>query len=179
MNKDTHGLTLGGDGVGSAPLGSPAERAGAILQLQSHFAERRDLRHQVAKRAGVDPEKTRIFTAPSDWKSADASWFEANPNRSHRLRVPIGDELKSFGPIADEPMPPRHEIQVLMRPLEPGKRIRVPLGQNLDMPIPDQEEAIHGLFDIVSDRSRTGNITLQEAMGRRDGYLKRNDGQPN
>ncbi|GAK70670.1 hypothetical protein RRU01S_13_00080 [Agrobacterium rubi TR3 = NBRC 13261] len=76
-------------------------------------------------------------------------------------------------------MPPRHEIQVLMRPLEPGKRIRVPLGQNLDMPIPDQEEAIHGLFDIVSDRSRTGNITLQEAMGRRDGYLKRNDGQPN
>jgi len=98
------------------------------------------------------------------WKSDDAAWFEAHPTRLHRIRPLIGEEAASFGSISEQPMPPRHELQVLVRQIEPGQRVRSPFGRNLDTPIPDDEAALHALFDVVTNTGGGADISTGEVL---------------
>jgi hypothetical protein len=51
----------------------------------------------------------------------------------------------------------------VIRQVEVGKRVRLPFVRNLEMPIPDIEEVVHAIFDIVAGRPRDANaITVGE-----------------
>jgi hypothetical protein len=103
----------------------------------------------MAKRAGVWGAPIALTTADTSWKRDDAAWFKANPHRSHRLRPMFPGEAPT---LMREPaaLPPRHEHQVLVRQVEPGQRVRLVFGRNLDCPIPDAEAVLHALFDLAA-----------------------------
>jgi hypothetical protein len=63
------------------------------------------------------------------------------------------------------PTPPDCELQVLVRQVEPGKRVRVGFHRLLEMPIPDDENFIHALFDLVSEnRAATAKDLLERVL---------------
>lgn len=138
-------------GVGHGAA-SPQHVEEALAGMQAIFEQRSEVRTSVARRAGLDPAHAVISNGKSDWKTDDMRWFQVNADRLHRLRRLIGDEAVTFGTIANEPMPNGHELQVLVRQIEPGQRIRMPFGRNVDVPIPDDEQTLHALFDVVAAR---------------------------
>jgi hypothetical protein len=101
------------------------------------------------------------FTGDAAWKRDDARWFRKHRDRSHRLRQRFPGEPCFRG---DEPaMPPGHEVQVLIRQVEPGVRVRVGFIRNLEVEIPNSEPILHAIFHIVStERDRTTPITVAE-----------------
>ena len=93
---------------------------GLVVQCRSRFAAQREL----ARRAGIAEQHMVIGTAADEpWSVDDRRWFEANPARSHRLRRPFEGELSSLMRQPEQP-PPHHEMQVLVRQIEPGLRAR-------------------------------------------------------
>jgi hypothetical protein len=92
------------------------------------------------------------------WKADDRAWFENNPTRSHRLRRLFPGE--STG-MSDEAIPPGHELQILVRQVEPGLRARHGFYRNLAADIPDVEAVLHALFDVVVNK-RAGPISGQD-----------------
>ena len=128
------------------------------------FDDRQAEGRAVARRAGLPEGKTRLFTEASTWKTDDAAWFETHADRSHRLRsLHVGEAEASGFPVHIK-MPERHEMQVLVRQIEPGKRVRLPFGRNLDVPIPDDETVLHALADIVSGGGTKEGVISTEIM---------------
>ena len=108
---------------------------------------------EIGSRAGMGTKSAATFLKPSHWKTDDAAWFAARPDRSHRLRPLLKDELETLpGAIRTSRLPKGHELQVLVRQVEPGARVRTFFGRNLAVPIADEEAVIHALFDLVSQR---------------------------
>jgi hypothetical protein len=93
---------------------------------------------QEAKFAGVG-HRSRIIRSQSEWKEADAAWFEEHPDRFHRARAPFPGELDQWK-IGD------FESVILVRQIKPGFRSRRPIAK---LTIPDDENFIHALFDLV------------------------------
>jgi hypothetical protein len=58
--------------------------------------------------------------------------------------------------MPDWPPLPGHEFQVLVRQVEPGARIRLPFGRNLNVEILDNEATIHALFDLAAHARAEG-----------------------
>lgn len=101
---------------------------------------------EIARRAGVTKD-VRIDTSDSVWKATDAAWFAANPQRSHRMRpLFAGEEAAMFADAVTPALPAGHAHEVLVRQVEPGRRIKKTFGRNLDAPIPDVEAIIHALL---------------------------------
>ena len=149
----------------------------AVHAIQKVFADRQADGRAVARRAGLLDGRAKLFTQTTAWKTDDAAWFEAHPDRSHRLRSLLGNEASASGFSAVGAMPDRHEMQILLRQVEPGKRMRLPFGRNLDVPIPDDETVLHALFDIVSGHGGHGSIIstdmMRDAMARYGGGVGR------
>lgn len=143
----------------------PADIERAVAGMRNIFADRQEMAAEIAQRAGLPPRRSKVFSRQTVWKDDDIRWFEQNPTRSHRLRPLIGDEAAVSGFTVDA-MPPRHEMQVLVRQVEPGKRMRLPFVRNLDVPIPDDETVIHALFDIVGGEGGSGEVISMEMMRR-------------
>jgi hypothetical protein len=100
----------------------------------------------------------------SPWKADDAAWFEANPTRSHRLRPILAGEAEQLFDGSSVPvLPPGHEYQVLVRQVQPGNRLRLPFGLNLEIHIPDVEAVAHALFDVVAG-SEGGVVNGREVI---------------
>jgi hypothetical protein len=80
------------------------------------------------------------------WTSDDRQWFERNPQRSHRARPPFPGECDEE--VAKTPA--SHALIMLLRQVEPGRRLRVavPLGADL-VPLLDDEAGVHGLFELA------------------------------
>jgi hypothetical protein len=102
------------------------------------------------------------------WKINDANWFKANPSRSHRLRSVFPGEIKT---LSSFDVPPGHELQVLVRQLEPGHRVRIGFCRNLELPIPDVESLIHAMFDIVVENDAK-SFTVEKVAKRALEYEK-------
>jgi hypothetical protein len=137
------------------PTFAPEDVAGAVERLQNHFIEVDKFGNDIFKKAGLPGRTPRFHTADSPWKADDAAWFEANPGRSHRLRPMLeGEAAALFGAGSIPELPPAHEHAVIVRQVEPRKRIRITFGRNLEVPIPDVEAVIHALFDVVSSSKR-------------------------
>jgi hypothetical protein len=45
-------------------------------------------------------------------------------------------------------------MEILVRQLRPGMRVRWPFFRNLQAEIPDREPLLHALFDVYSDPTR-------------------------
>ena len=131
----------------------------AVERLQNHVISVDQLAHDISKRAGIQNGKTRVTTSDNPWKVDDAEWFKANPARSHRLRSMFPSEGATlFDPSETTILPPNHELQVLVRQVKPGVRVRVQFGRNTDVPIPDIESLIHALFDLVGGASKKQGV---------------------
>lgn len=144
----------------------PVDIARAVGGLRNIFADRQTMAAEIAARAGLPRGRSKLFSRETAWKSDDMRWFEQHPARSHRLRPIIGDEAEATGFVMDTPMPPRHEMQVLVRQVEPGKRMRLTFGRNLDVPIPDDETVLHALFDIVGADGGKGEAISTDMLRR-------------
>lgn len=76
--------------------------------------------------------------------------FEQHPERSHRARFPFDGEI---APEQSESAPDGHQLLLLLRQVEPGKRIKVGFFiSNELLPVPDIEAVAHALFDIATKR---------------------------
>jgi hypothetical protein len=137
----------------------------AVGQLQDRIAKIDKLGSDILKRAGVQPKNVEVDFSANAWKSDDASWFKRNPSRSHRLRALFpGDAATLPGDALRTPAPPGHEFQILVRQVEVGRRIRTLFCRNLATPIPDLEEVVHAIFDLVTGRGPEGVISVQEVV---------------
>jgi hypothetical protein len=96
----------------------------------------------MSKKAGLTLPIHPVKLEDTPWKTDDRNWFEANPNRSHRVRPSFPGEFEGD-----------HELLVIVRQIEPGQRIR--LVVNLEAPpIPDVESVAHALFDLYACSGR-------------------------
>jgi hypothetical protein len=147
-----------------APPNNTGDVEGSVEAIKRIFDGRQADGRAVARRAGLPERKTKLFTAESTWKTDDAVWFEAHADRSHRLRSLHDGEAEASGFPTHIKMPERHEMQVLVRQIEPGKRARLAFGRNIDVPIPDDETVLHALSDIVSGGGTEEGVISTEMM---------------
>jgi hypothetical protein len=100
--------------------------------------------------------------------SDDQVWFEKNPTRSHRARMPFpGEELLLSGPK----IPAECTSFILVRQIKPGTRIRLGFYLNTALlPVPDDEAQIHAMFEIASGRE-PAPTTMQALCGLREKYM--------
>jgi hypothetical protein len=100
----------------------------------------------IGRRSGVDCA-LQVNLSDSPWKDDDRIWFEQNPMRAHRMRLPFSGEYDAEALDA----PPGHVLIVLVRQVEPGSRIRPGFYLDSDLlPVPDDEAAAHALFEVVT-----------------------------
>jgi hypothetical protein len=89
----------------------------------------------IGRRSGVDCA-LQVNLSDSPWKDDDRIWFEQNPTRTHRMRMPFPGEYDAEARDA----PPGHVLLVLVRQVEPGSRIRPGVYLDNDLlPVPDDE----------------------------------------
>lgn len=135
-------------GQGPQPR-SPSEVAEAIDAMQRSFQRIDQAANDIKAKGGVAAKNVRLNTSDSPWKDDDARWFEANQTRSHRLRPAFPGELEGL-PHFTDPIPAGHELQMLVRQVQPGTRLRIAFCRNMEIPIPDIEPLLHATFDMVS-----------------------------
>jgi hypothetical protein len=140
----------------------------AIPVHQQYYAAVDEFNDTTARRAGVPAEKMMLHLEDTAWKDDDRAWFENNPTRSHRLRRLLPGEMRNSRGAA----PPGHELQILVRQVEPGLRVRTGFFRNLEIDdIPDIEPMIHALFDLMAGRE-SRMITVRELAALAMSYAK-------
>lgn len=151
------------------PTGRPAQTVSpedldqVVSLLQGHFQEMDNVSNNIMRRAGLNNPAHNIFLNESAWKSDDAAWFKQHSNRSHRLRQMFDGELATMPPeVGALNIPDGHRLEIVVRQVEEGKRIRTIFCRNIDTPIPDIEEVIHAIFDSVSQPTKRGFISVKD-----------------
>jgi hypothetical protein len=80
--------------------------------------------------------------AARPWKTDDAKWFKKNLSRSHRIRPAFPKEPQAEG------APKHHVSLMLVRQVEHGNRVKLPLAIHQDLlPVPDSDPLLRALFD--------------------------------
>jgi hypothetical protein len=74
----------------------------------------------------------------------DDAWFEAHPNRTHRVRRPHEIELSETRPATGTPASALP--YVIVRQVQPGFRLRMLIWSVIE--VPDAEATGHALFDL-------------------------------
>jgi len=87
-----------------------ATRQEAIADADKQFTD-------IERRGGVK-SVSEFFLLDYPWKDDDREWFECNPTRSHRMRVPFPGELDGVK------LPAGRKAIVFVRQVEPGQRLR-------------------------------------------------------
>jgi hypothetical protein len=133
---------------GGAPAGEPGtahQIAGAIAGYQKAIAET-DKRLDGIEQRGGSIARCNVFTRDTPEKRDDRAWFERNPQRAHRVRMPFPGEAGD----AAEKTPAGHAMIILVRQIEPGSRLRHSFYLNADLlPVPDDEAVAHALFEVA------------------------------
>jgi hypothetical protein len=147
-------------GKGAATC-SPEVALAAVSVIQ----ERVSIIDEIARRGGItSAEKLKLRTEETAWKADDAAWFKAHPDRSHRLRRVFDGELEANSNNNNDVLLPEfHEIQILVRQVKPGMRIRRSIYRDLRTLIPDVEAVIHAMFDLFEGDGKIGQpISVQQ-----------------
>ena len=150
-------MALRGRNSGRPEL-SPEAIGDALGALQAGFASRDKFVSDLLRRGGSQSKDGQLNLSNSPWKADDAAWFAAHPKRSHRLRPLIANEGTTIPSVYFESLPSEHEVQIVVRQIEPGQRIRAPFGRNTAIPIPDDEEIIHAIFDVIFKTNRREDV---------------------
>jgi hypothetical protein len=140
---------------------SPEQIEETITARQQQFALTDAINAAIALRAGLPHLAEKLTFHSVAAGNADQVWFEKHPARSHRLRPLLPNEFA--GDAAKLTPPPGHELQVLVRQIEPGMRIRSGFYRNLEIPIPDSEPIIRALFELMA-RRESGAISVEEVL---------------
>lgn len=140
------------------PMPSPEQMEKALNAIQRGFAGRDKVVSDIQRRAGIQAKNGQLNLSDSPWKEDDAAWFSTHPTRSHRLRPLIASEGATIPRVYFESLPPEHEVQIVVRQIEPGKRVRAPFGRNTAIPIPDDEDIIHAIFDMIFKTDRKVDV---------------------
>lgn len=159
-------------GKGTGKGTAPENVEHAISAIQSHFNDLDTQANAWMRQGGMQAPAKNIFRADSAWKADDAAWFKAHPDRSHRLRPMHEGEAETLpAEITKAEIPANHQLEILVKQVEPGARIRTVFCRNTDFPIPDQEEIIHAIFDTVAKAGRRGIIDAREINERAKQYV--------
>jgi hypothetical protein len=138
------------DRIGTGKAYSIEDISSSINAYQEYVAMSDKEMEGVEKKGGLKPGSAIVGKlTDSPWKTDDAQWFAKNPKRSHRVR-PI---------FPGEPFPGSHqdhELQVLVRQVEPGKRIKLVTVNGAFTP--DNEAIIHALFDFESGHVASAKV---------------------
>ena len=157
-------------GTGKASAG-PVNVDQALTTIQSLFSEIDTHTDALMRQAGVPKDLKGVFLGEHAWKADDAAWFKNHPERSHRLRPLLEGEAEAMPElIPSDQIPPNHRVDILVRQVEPGKRIRKPFCRNTEIDIPDQEEIVHAIFDTVATAAGGSTIDLREIIKRARQY---------
>jgi len=150
---------------------SPGNIDGAITAIQSHFADLGTRTDALMRQAGIQKPAKGLFLGEYPWKADDAAWFKNHPERSHRLRPVLEGEAEMVSAnIPEDQIPPNHRVEIVVRQIEPGKRVRGSFCRNTELDIPDQEEVIHAIFDAVAGAAEGKVIDLRETLERARQY---------
>jgi hypothetical protein len=116
----------------------------------------------ISKKAGISANVPDWRPAP--WKANDAKWFKDNPSRSHRIRAGFPNEPPS------QDAPPDHVPLMLIRQVEPGTRVKIPIIlHQKDMPVPDNDALLRAIFDVCAKSIPTAQSLATQRL---------DDGQP-
>jgi hypothetical protein len=125
---------------------SATEIIGAIAAYRGLIEDTDRQIDGMERRAGVRG-LGQINVLESAWKTDDRLWFEQNPERSHRARLVLPGEADEVAAKA----PTGHMLLMLIRQVEPGKRVRAGFFLNADLwPVPDDDAIAHALFDVAT-----------------------------
>jgi hypothetical protein len=128
-----------------APEPTNEQIAGAIALYQKAVADTDKRLADVERHGGIDlPIKPELAERP--WKDDDRIWFERNPKRAHRARLPFPGEADQE--VAE--VPAGWALVLLLRQVEPGTRLKAGFYLLADaLPVPDDEALIHAMFEIA------------------------------
>jgi hypothetical protein len=113
-------------------------------------------------------EHVRALSA-REWKIDDRTWFEKNPTRSHRARMPFGSDHYTYVSMDRPECAPL----VLVRQTSPGTWLRLGFDLSASMvPPPDDEALIHAMFEVASGREPPP-ASMQAMMALRNKYAIR------
>lgn len=128
---------------------------------------------EVVKAAGVDPN-IPFNGLPSPWKKNDGAWFEAHPQRAHRVRDRFPYE-RFKGEPSD--LPNVVISKIIVRQIRAGLRVRAALivkecsepdviGLTRAMlDVAEREESVaHAMFDLTQNNGRLVNFHELLAM---------------
>jgi hypothetical protein len=126
-----------------------------ITAYQEAIASADKISDDIVRRGGGTPSTSSIpkhNLLDHPWKTDDREWFEQNPSRSHRARPPFPGKADKQGLAA----PTGHALILLVRQVEPGRRIKTGFYLNADLPpLPDDEATAHALFEVGAGREPT------------------------
>jgi len=132
-----------GNGTGDL-YSSPEEALAARQTFQEIVSARDEIAADMAHKGGFHGVIPYLCVEDSPWKTDDKNWFKNHPDRSHRLRPMFPGEMQ----LPD--LPPGQEWHVIVRQVEPGQRIRLPICHVTDGPaLPDIEPMLHALCDLA------------------------------
>jgi hypothetical protein len=129
-----------------------AQITNAIAAYQKVIAATDKRFDDIVRRSGGTHTNGITFKVnPPDgpWKEDDRNWFEQNPKRSHRARLPFPGEADKEAAGT----PAEHTMIMLVRQVEPGNRLKTNFYLTTEaLPVPDDEAIIHALFEIAMER---------------------------
>ena len=161
LTRGVDGLTPGAN-PGNGKSNSPEDVERAIGALQSHYGDLDNRTDRLMQQGGIPAKAKNIFVADQPWKADDAAWFKNNPDRSHRLRPMLEGEAATLPPeVTKTKIPANHRLEILVRQVEPGARIRTVFCRNTEFPLPDREDIMHALFDTVAKSGNRGIVDAQ------------------
>ncbi|MEH6412502.1 hypothetical protein ACIPZG_05710 [Pseudomonas sp. NPDC089395] len=122
------------------------------------------LTQEMMAKGGLTSKPTGISLTETPWKSDDAAWFDRNKNRTHRMRQIYPGEFETLPPEYQQlNIPDDHRLEIVVRQVKKGQRIRSAFCRNLSVEIPDTDEVIHVIFDWVAGGGNgAGVMTAQE-----------------
>jgi hypothetical protein len=166
MNRHADAIPMPRNGMVPPSQLSAEEIEQNFTRIQAAYAELDGIADQAARRAGLPTDsKGSVVLGDHPWKQDDAEWFEARPDRSHRLREPFDGEVDATFGGRLPPAPPGHRVVIIIRQVEPGRRVRLPFFANNEVPVPDDEQILHGLFDSIGQQTE-GAISARQVAER-------------
>jgi hypothetical protein len=142
---------------------SPSEAFSTVRHMRTDINTLDNAAIELMRRGGLHKPPTNVSFADSPWKLDDAAWFKTHPNRSHRLRPMCPGEAASLSPqLMQIEIPENHRWEILVRQVKKGQRIRTVFLRNTQACIPDADEVIHAIFDLVCEPGRSGKINNEE-----------------
>ncbi len=147
-------VTAGGtDASGTVHLVSTccASKLSDVVIVGRYLSHGQTSPSDVLRRAGLAnaESKLRLSLNPdTPWQMDDREWFDRHPRRTHRARPAHPGEQQSLMSTPTK-TPEGHELWVLIRQVEPGRRVRIPFFRDPVTELPDIDAVVAALFDLA------------------------------